>query len=97
ATLAMQQANRAEAATGFLNDLLLWATPQRHRGEERTVAEAVAHGVEQLQRSVDDAPELRASLFYMLGHVYSQRRDREKSRELYSQAYDLLHGLPDPD
>ncbi len=97
ASRATAQAARAESVLEFLSGLFAWATPQKHRGEEKTVAEALAYGVEQLRDSVKDQPATRAQLLYMLGQVYSQRRDRERSRALYSEAYELLHKDPASD
>lgn len=90
AILATAQAERAESVLEFLYGVLAWATPQRHRGEEKTVAQALAYGVEQLRTSGHDQPMLRAQLLYMLGQVHSQRKEREMSRALYAQAYTLL-------
>jgi len=97
ASRATAQAARAESVLEFLYGLLAWATPQKHRGEEKTVAEALAYGVEQVRDSAKDQPATRAQLLYMLGQAYSQRRERERSRALYTEAYDLLHKDPASD
>ena len=97
AARATTQAQRAQSALDFLYGLLAWATPQKHRGEEKTVAEALAYGVEQLRGRANDPPAVRAQLLYLFGQVYSQRRERERSRSLYEQAYALLHGDPHAD
>ena len=94
ATRATAQAERAEAAIEFLSGLLMWATPQQHRGEEKTVAEALAYGVGQVRDSMDKQPALRARLLYMLGKMYSQRREREDARALYEESYALLKRDP---
>ena len=90
AVRATAQAERAEAAIEFLSGLLMWATPQQHRGEEKTVADALAYGTSQLRTSMANQPALRARLLYMLGKMYSQRRERESSRALYEESYALL-------
>ncbi len=97
ASLATAQASRAESVLEFVYGLLLWATPQQHRGEEKTVAEALEYGVEQMRESAHDQPALRAQMLYMLGKVYSQRKERERSRALHSEAYALLHEAPADD
>lgn len=97
AVRATAQAERAEAAIDFLSGLLMWATPQQHRGEEKTVAEALAFGVDQLRGSMDNQPALHARLLYVLGKMYSQRREREHARALYEESYALLKGDPDAD
>jgi eukaryotic-like serine/threonine-protein kinase len=91
---ATQQAARAEKMVQFVYGLLSWATPQQHRGEEKTVAQALAYGVETMRDSAHDQPVLRAQMLFMLGKVYSQRKERERSRALYAEAYDLLHRQP---
>ncbi len=90
AVRATAQAERAESVLEFLYGVLAWATPQKHRGEEKTVADALAYGVEQLRSSDHDQPALRARILYMLGQVYSQRKERDISRALYQEAYTLL-------
>lgn len=94
---ASAQAARAESVVDFVYGLLLWATPQQHRGEEKTVAQALAYGVEQMRESAQDQPAVRAQMLYMLGKVYSQRKERERSRALYAEAYALLHTDPASD
>ena len=81
----------------FVYGLLLWATPQQHRGEEKTVAQALEYGVEQMRESAHDQPALRAQMLYMLGKVFSQRKERERSRALHTEAYALLHQAPAED
>jgi serine/threonine-protein kinase len=97
AARATAQAARAESVLEFVYGLLLWATPQQHRGEEKTVAQALAYGVEQMRESAQDQPALRAQMLYMLGKVYSLRKERERSRALYEEAYTLLHDTPAAD
>jgi len=97
ASRATAQAARAESVLEFLYGLLAWATPQKHRGEEKTVAQALAYGVDQVRESAKDQPATRAQLLYMLGQAYSQRRERDASRALYAEAYDLLHNDPAAD
>jgi tetratricopeptide (TPR) repeat protein len=97
ATRATTQAQRAQSALDFLQGLLAWATPQKHRGEEKTVADALDYGVGQLEERAGDPPAVRAQLLYLFGQVYSQRRERERSRSLYEQAYALLHEDPHAD
>lgn len=97
AARATAQASRAESVLEFLYGLLLWATPQQHRGEEKTVAQALAYGVEQMRETARDQPALRAQMLYLLGKMYSQRRDRERARALYGEAYALLHAAPAAD
>ncbi len=97
AARATAQAARAESLLEFVYGLLLWATPQQHRGEEKTVAQALAYGVEQVRASTHDQPALRAQMLYLLGKVYSQRKEREHARAQYAEAYALLHGTPAPD
>jgi serine/threonine-protein kinase len=97
ASRATTQAERTQAALDFLYGLLAWATPQKHRGEEKTVAEALDYGMDQLRTRTDDPPAVRAQLLYLFGQVYSQRRERERSRALYEQAYAVLHDDPRAD
>ncbi|MEO8011665.1 MAG: protein kinase, partial [Dokdonella sp.] len=90
AVQASAHAARAESVVEFVNGLLLWATPQQHRGEEKTVAQALAYGVEQMRESVQDQPAVRAQLLHIFAKVYSQRKERDRSRALYAEAYTLL-------
>jgi len=97
ATRATAQAERAQSALDFLSGLLAWATPQKHRGEEKSVVEALAYGVDRLRERSNDPPALRAQLLYLFGQAYSQRRERERSRALYEEAHALLQHDPHAD
>jgi eukaryotic-like serine/threonine-protein kinase len=94
---ATEQAQRAETVLEFLSGLLAWATPQKHRGEEKTVSEALAYGVEQVRINDQYQPSMRAQMLYMLGNMYSQRKERERSRSLYGEAYEVLRKNPETD
>jgi serine/threonine protein kinase/Tfp pilus assembly protein PilF len=80
---AQRERDRAEAVSGFLEELFVRADPSQSRGETVTVREALDRGRQQIAGGLQAAPETRASLMETMGRVY-------RSLGLHDQARPLL-------
>lgn len=85
--LAVHENKRAEMVSDFLLNLLRSAEPDQAQGRELTVRELVDAGRVQLEdRSLKEAPEVRARLLGTLGNVYRDLGHYEPARELYEES-----------
>jgi serine/threonine-protein kinase len=80
---AQRERDRAEAVSGFLEELFARADPSGSRGETITVREVLDRGRRQIAGGLQAAPETQASLMETMGRVY-------RSLGLYDQARPLL-------
>jgi serine/threonine-protein kinase len=79
---AEAEASRANASVGFITDLLNWASPRNHGGQQVAVSTALDRGAEQLRGALVEQPALRAELMQMLARIYLLRHELEKARPL---------------
>lgn len=101
ATLAAERASaestRALASVRFLTELLAWADPRKHGGEQVTVTAALERGASTL--GADEVPEarMRAELLHLVGILYLMREDVERSTPLLREARSIIVATPDID
>ncbi|MEM1206178.1 MAG: protein kinase, partial [Acidobacteriota bacterium] len=83
-----RQIRRAEAASGFLEDVFEVSDPTRALGESITAREVLDRGVEQIDAELGSQPDLRADLKEPMARSY-------KNLGLYDEAEALLRDVLD--
>jgi eukaryotic-like serine/threonine-protein kinase len=83
---AQRERDRAEAVSGFLEELFAKADPSQSRGETVTVREALDRGRQQIAGGLQAAPETRASLMETMGRVYRSLGLHEQARPLLEES-----------
>jgi serine/threonine-protein kinase len=97
AARATAESTRAQASLRFLTDLLAWADPRNHGGEQVTVTAALARGATQLGATGLSEPRLRAELLHLIGELYLMREEVEQSTPLLREARAIIVATPDID
>jgi serine/threonine-protein kinase len=82
---AVHERQRAQAVSGFLEDLFFSTNPSQSHGEEITVRQMLDLGVDKIGNSLGEEPALRADLMETMGRAY-------RSLGLYERAGQLLEG-----
>ncbi|HRX85657.1 MAG TPA: tetratricopeptide repeat protein, partial [Phycisphaerae bacterium] len=80
---AETEATRANRTVEFLNDMLANVTPDGAKGEQVTVQAALDAVAADIGTELEDAPEVEATIRYIIGKTYS-------AQGLYTQAVDML-------
>ena len=93
---AVEERRRSVAVVKFLEDIFESPNPELARGENVTAREVLDQGVQVIQTSLQDQPELRADLMETMGRVYrnmglqaSAKRLLQTSLSLRRQSRDL--------
>lgn len=91
------EAQRAEAAVSFLEDLFTAADPRRERGEVPDARELLSRGRKRLERDLSDQPLLRARLLDTLGKIHGTLGLYAEARPLLEEALAIRERLEGPD
>ena len=83
---AVQERDRSDAVSHFLQDLFAIPDPSRSRGEQITAREVLDRGTERISRDLQDQPELRATLMDTMGQVYRNLGLYDPARELSEES-----------
>ena len=83
---AEAEARRSEEVVGFLQNMLLGASPFEAPGEELTARELLDRGAEQVEADLADEPATRASLQILIGDVYLDLGRADDAVPLYRSA-----------
>ncbi len=67
---AVEERERSSAVLRFLEKIFESPNPEQARGEDVTAREVLDEGVQEIDRSLQDQPELRADLMETMGRVY---------------------------
>lgn len=86
---AITEAQKAEHLSGFLVQLFEANDPEVARGQIPTARELLDQGSHQLQTSFQENPELRSGMLMLLGNLYREIGEFEKSRPLLEDAFAL--------
>jgi serine/threonine protein kinase len=91
---AAREAQRANAAVGFMVDLFRSNDPARNQGEVPDAKQLLARGVERLDRDLADQPEVRARLMLAIAQIYDSLGEAAAARRLLDDAVTLSQGSP---
>ncbi len=83
AEIARREAETAERVSGFMENLFKVSSPSEARGNAITARELLDKGVKDIERSLDDQPQVKARLLTTMGTVY-------RNLGLYRDARPLL-------
>ena len=81
------EAAKAQQVAAFLQDLFEVSSPSQSRGETVTARELLDRGAERLDADLADQPEVRATMYDVVGSVY-------RELGLYDDAASLLQRMP---
>ncbi len=92
-TVLWQRAERArekaQAVSGFLQDLFAAPNPKKSHGEEITVREMLDQGSQKMDRSFTAQPEVRADLMSTIGQAYLSLGEWDEARQSFAVALNL--------
>ena len=94
---ASLEAQRAQAALGFLTDMFRVANPAVNRGDQLSANEILDRGTHQLGTDLADQPEVRASLLDTIGRVHMGLGQSARAEPLLQQSVALSRSLSEPD
>jgi serine/threonine protein kinase/Tfp pilus assembly protein PilF len=83
---AVQERDRAETVSKFLQDLFTIPDPGESRGKSVTAREVLDRGTEKISEELQDQPELRAQLMDTMGQVYRNLGLFETARKLSEES-----------
>jgi eukaryotic-like serine/threonine-protein kinase len=83
---AVQERDRSEAISRFLQELFAIPNPSQSRGEQITAREVLDRGTERITRDLQNQPELRATLMDTMGQVYRSLGLFEPARKLSEES-----------
>jgi serine/threonine-protein kinase len=81
-----RERDRAEAVSGFLEELFAIPEPSRSRGRPITAREVLDRGRQQIAGNLQTEPETRAALLETMGRVYRRLGLLEPARELLGES-----------
>jgi eukaryotic-like serine/threonine-protein kinase len=90
------EAEKANAVTNFVVDLLRSADPAVHRGDKLTVMEVIAKGEGKADAELADQPDVHARLISALADVQLGLTNYSEALRLNERAVRIMKGLPDP-
>jgi serine/threonine protein kinase/tetratricopeptide (TPR) repeat protein len=88
---AVREQQRAQAVSGFLEELFSIPNPSESRGETVTAREMLDRGVEKIDSSLEKQPELRADLMSTMGRVYRSLGLNAPAKKLLENALEQHH------
>ncbi|MDZ7680600.1 MAG: tetratricopeptide repeat protein [Fodinibius sp.] len=90
---AQLQAQKAEAVTTFLTDLIEASAPSNAQGDTITVREFLDQGFNEVQK-LDKSPLVKAEILNTMGHTFRSLSETQKASTLLNQALTILekHG-----
>jgi eukaryotic-like serine/threonine-protein kinase len=94
---AVQERERSDAISTFLQDLFQNPDPQQARGETITAREVLDRGVEKIDTNLSEQPELKSELLDTMGRVYRQLGLYDSAKGLLKESLRLRRQFLDPD
>lgn len=97
---ARLEAARARQVTTFLTGLFELADPDRSRGEDITARELLDAGLQRLRTELTDQPEIRATMYSVVGDVYISLGLDAEAEQVLGEALDVAveaHGSDSPE
>jgi serine/threonine-protein kinase len=83
------EAQRAEAVTGFLTDLIQSNYPENAQGDTITVRQFLDRGYQKVQ-NLEQNPLVKAEIMKVIGHTYRTLGQTEKAQTMVADALNLL-------
>jgi len=83
------EAQRAEAVTGFLTDLIQSNYPENAQGDTITVRQFLDEGYQKVQ-NLEQNPLVKAEIMKVIGHTYRTLGQTKKARTMVGDALTLL-------
>lgn len=87
--IAQLEAQRAEAVTEFLTNLIQSNYPENAQGDTITVRTFLDRGYQKIQR-LEETPVAEAEIMKVMGSTYRKLGQMKKARELVSRSLELL-------
>ncbi|MDZ7645630.1 MAG: serine/threonine-protein kinase [Woeseiaceae bacterium] len=97
AVAARSEAEKAERVSQFLIDILEAPNPDKALGADVTVREVLDSGVEKVRRELTDDKDLQANLLYVVGNVYNELGEFDRSGELIEESVAIRRTMADED
>lgn len=97
AVSAKTEAAKAERVSQFLIDVLEAPNPDKALGAEVTVREVLDNGVEKVRQELADDRDLQATLLYVVGNVYNELGEFDRSGELIEESVAIRRTMADAD
>lgn len=97
AAAATSEAEKAERVSQFLIDVLEAPNPDKALGADVTVREVLDSGVDRVRRELADDRDLQAQLLYIMGNVYNELGEFDRSGELISESVAIRRTMSDED
>jgi serine/threonine protein kinase len=92
--LAAMEAQKANAVTDFVVDLLRSADPTVHHGDQLTVVEVIASGERKADAELADRPDVHARLLSVLADVQMNLSNYAEALSLNERAAAIMKTLP---
>ncbi len=93
--LAAMEAQKANAVTDFVVDLLRSADPSVHHGDQLTVVEVIASGERKADAELADRPDVHARLLSVLADVQMNLSNYAEALSLNERAAAIMKTLPE--
>lgn len=93
---AQLQAKKAEQTSEFLKDLFQASDPGESLGATITAEDLLERGLQKIENSLEDEPEVKASLLSTLGSVYTNMGQYQKAQLQFEKSLDLRRNTLDP-
>ncbi len=86
---ARMQAQKAEQVSKFLEDLFKASDPEVALGETTTAGELLERGAKKIEDTLNEKPEVKASILDVLGNVYLNMGEYEKAESHFRKSLQL--------
>ncbi|WP_263354692.1 serine/threonine-protein kinase [Acidicapsa acidisoli] len=83
------QLHRSERVSQLLEDVFGGADPNTAQGRNPTARELLDHGTEEVGKTLDSEPEVQASLYSTLGHIYDNLGVIDRALDLMQRSLAL--------
>jgi serine/threonine-protein kinase len=86
---AQVQLRRSERVSKLLEDVFASNNPNAAQGKAPTARELLDHGTEEVSKTLENEPEVQASLYATLGHIYDNLGAIDRAEELIRRSLSI--------